>query len=166
MTPLCPVTVLRCARIYARRGVPQHLAHLREDIAADATLRVLEKTSRGVPISKHMWRWAVTDSVRAACGDRRTVTGRARSGARRSDPEALTVESSAADVTWCVTRLASVWPRLTPVQQDSVTHWLAGEVTPGVHPSAACRARAAAFELIRNGNTCEKAREGRRKQAA
>lgn len=145
---LCPQTVLKCARLYSHRHVPRHLAHLREDIAADATLRVVEKTTRGIPVSAHMWRWAVIDSMRSACGDRRTHTGRARSEAFRVDPDTLTTESNH-DLEWCVSRLREAWPALTSQQRASVTHWLMDEVTPGIHPSVACRHRIAAFKRVR-----------------
>lgn len=147
--PLCPATILKCSRIYSHRYVPRHLAHMRDDIAADATLRVLEETTRGFRVSTTMWRWAIYDSMRSMCGDRRTRAGRARSEARYTDPDSLATDDSAGDLAWCVARLREAWPTLTSQQQLSVTHWLLDEVTPGIHPSVACRHRIAAFGRVR-----------------
>lgn len=147
--PLCPVTVLRCATIYSRRHVPHRLAHLRDDIASGATVRVMERVSQGHMITTSLWRWAITDEMRSMCGDYRTRKGRSRAGAHHVDPDTLTTDSDAGDLGWCVSRLRDAWPSLTEDQRRSVTHWLLDEVTPGIHPSAACRHRAAAFQRVR-----------------
>ena len=151
--PLCPVTVLKCAAIYSRRHVPHRLAHLREDIAAGATVRVMERVSQGHMITASVWRWAVTDEMRSTCGDYRTRKGRSRAGAHHVDPDTLTTESAVGELEWCVARLRETWPALTAQQRASVTHWLLDEVTPGMHPSVACRSRAAAFDRVR-GAAC------------
>lgn len=154
--PLCPATVLKCAAIYSRRHVPHRLAHLREDIASGATVRVMERVAQGHMITASMWRWAVTDEMRSTCGDYRTRKGRSRAGAHHVDPDTLTThDSDVGDLEWCVARLREAWPTLTDQQRSSVTHWLLDEVTPGMHPSVACRSRAAAFERVRaHGAAC------------
>lgn len=155
MDGLCPEQLQRSARNHTRRLVPPTLAHLREDIAADAIVRVLERVSQGHPLSHAGWRWAVIDALRAERGGHRTRAGRARASARYVDADALTTENAVGELEWCVARLREAWPTLTDQQRSSVTHWLLDEVTPGMHPSVACRSRAAAFERVRaHGAAC------------
>ena len=152
VNPLCPDTVLRCADIYARKHVPARLRHWRDDIAADAALHVVELAERGIPASSESWRWAIIDAV-PRHGSKRTQHSRTQASARHSHSAVDALESSSThdEMAWALSRLRAVWPTLTTRQQSSVMHWLAGEVTPGMHRTRACRARAVALERMRLG---------------